>query len=98
MKEHASALRKLHSSIDLSNEIDSLLKLSAIEVFCQQLDKALDAPDSHNKSSYVQEKVEFFRSYCYYAIIPDFGMGHKPPAEWMVEAGFNLTKVEVELS
>ena len=89
-------LRKLHASIDLSNDVDSLLKLSAIEVFCQRLDEALESPDGHAKAGYVQEKVELFRSYCYYAVLP--GMGHKSPAEWLEAAGFNLLKVESELS
>lgn len=98
MKEYAQALRKLHASIDLSNEVDSLLKLSAIEVFCQRLDAALEVPDSHHKAGYVQEKVELFRSYCYYSILPDFGMGHKAPHEWLEAAESNLFKVESELT
>jgi len=98
MKEYAQALRKLHGSLNLSDGLDSLLKLAAIDVFCQRLDEALEVPDSHHKAGYVQEKVELFRSYCYYAMMPDFGMGHKTPAEWLDEAGFNLTKVELDLS
>jgi len=98
MKEYAQALRTIYSSIDLSDHLDSLMKLSAIEVFCQQLDSALEVPDAHHKAGYVQEKVELFRSYCYYAITPDHGMGHKTPSEWLEEAGFNLIKVELDLS
>ena len=98
MKEYAQALRKLHGSLNLSDGLDSLLKLAAIDVFCQRLDEALEVPDSHHKAGYVQEKVELFRSYCYYAMMPDFGMGHKTPAEWLDEAGFNLSKVELDLS
>ena len=98
MKEYAEALRTLYSTIDLSDRLDSLMKLSSIEVFCQQLDSALEVPDSHHKASYIQEKVELFRSYCYYAITPDHGMEHKTPSEWLEAAGFNLTKVEMDLS
>ena len=48
--------------------------------------------------AYVQEKVELFRSYCYYSILPDFGMGHKAPHEWLEAAESNLFKVESELT
>jgi hypothetical protein len=98
MKEYASALRKLHSSIDLSNEIDSILKLSAIEVFCQRLDAELEAQGSHSKAGYTQEKLGLFLSYCYYSILPDLNMDHKSPSEWLEEAGFNLIKVQSELA
>lgn len=98
MKEYAAALRKLHSSIDLSQEVQALLLLSAIDTFCQRLDEALDQPDSHHKAGYVQEKVSLFRSYCYYAVTPELGMGHKAPHEWLEAASSNLHKVELELS
>lgn len=98
MKEYAKALRTLHTSIDLSDCLSSLMKLSAIETFCKQLHTALGVPDAHHKAGYVQDKLGLFRSYCYYAITPELGMGHKTPSEWLTEAGYNLTTVEGELS
>ena len=97
MKEYALALEELHESIDLSNRIDSLMKLAAIDVFCHRLDDALKAQESFPKADYIREKVEHFRSFCYHAITPTPDTEHRTSSQWLDEAAFNLLNVKTEL-
>jgi hypothetical protein len=99
MKSTAIAIRELFDAIDLEDSLEGIKLLAAIDALCLRLDHALKSKsESFPKAGYVQEKVELFRSSCWYALVPQEGMDHKTPDAWMGAARDNLLKVQFELS
>jgi len=86
----------LHSAVDLTDRVQSLILFSSAYTLWKALDKEIEelpVEEKPDNATYLLEKLALFISYFHYAVMPVEG-DHKSPSDWLQLAGENLMKVE----
>lgn len=99
IEHRVSALRHMLESVDLEDRTQTLLLFTSAYTIWKSLDAeiaALEGEDRPVKTNYVLEKLARFISHFHDAAIPYPG-DERHPQYWLKEAGFNLTKVEMDV-
>lgn len=97
MKEYTSILKSLYDSISLENQVDALVKVAAIEHYSSQLSILISEKIESREADYLNGKLDYFSSYCFYAVAYPDSHSHRTATEWFEDAGAHLANVASRL-